>query len=73
MASERVGFEEVRVGDRIRVSYVEGGKSGWLNSGVRRSVASRVAAGALGKVWLSAEGFVVAHVDWPQMEIYRLV
>lgn len=72
--SERIGFEEVRVGDRIRVSYVEGSsKSGWLNAGVRRSVASQVAAGALGKVWLSEDGHVIAHVGWPQMEIYRLV
>lgn len=70
--SERIEFGEVRVGDRIRVSYVEGGSAGWIASGVRRSVASRVAAGALGKVWLSEGGHVVAHVDWPKMEIYRL-
>jgi hypothetical protein len=72
VASERVGFEEVRVGDRIRVTYVEGGSAGWISSGVRRSVASRVAAGALGKVWLSEEGHVIAHVGWPKMEIFRL-
>lgn len=70
--SERIGFDEVRVGDRLRVTYIEGGSAGWIGSGVRRSVASRVAAGALGKVWLSEEGFVVAHVAWPKMEIYRL-
>ncbi len=70
--SEKIAFEEVRVGDRIRVTYVEGGTAGWIASGVRRSVASRVAAGALGKVWLSEDGHVIAHTSWPKMEIYRM-
>lgn len=70
--SERVSFEEVRVGDRIRVTYVEGGSAGWIASGVRRSVASRVAAVALDKVCLSEDGHVIAHRGWNKMEIYRL-
>lgn len=70
--SERIGFEEVRVGDRIRVTYIEGGSAGWISSGVQRSVASVVAAGALDKVWLSPDGFVIAHRGWNKMEIYRL-
>lgn len=72
LLSERVGFDGVRVGDRLRVTYVEGGVSGWHSAGVLRSVAGRVAVGALGKVWLSAEGYTIAHVGWPDMKIYRL-
>lgn len=73
MASVEVTFDEISVGDRLRVSYVEGSvKSGWIGAGVRRSVAATAAVGALGKVWLSDGGHVIAHRDWAHMEIFKL-
>ena len=66
-----ISFDEIAVGDRLRVSYTERGVSEWRSS-VTRSVASVVAAEALGLVWLNADGFTVAHRGWPNLRIVRL-
>lgn len=73
MASVAIEFDEIVAGDRLRVTYLEGPKNaGWIGVGVKRSVASVAAVGALDKVWLSEGGHVIAHRDWAHMEIYKL-
>ncbi len=73
--SEKIGFADVREGDRLRVRYVEGTAIGWFagSEGVTRTLVSRAALNAFGRSWVDAEGHVLAHVGWRGMEIYRLV
>jgi hypothetical protein len=71
--SERISFDEIRAGDRIRVTYVEGSPIGWYsNDSVTRSVASVAQHVALDKVWLNEGGHPIAHRDWKDMRIFRL-
>ena len=73
MVREEISFDEIAVGDRLRVTYVEGSmKSGWIGGGVQRSVASVAALGALDKVWLNEGGHVIAHREWAGMKIFKL-
>lgn len=72
--AEVVSFDEIEVGDHIRVTHVLGRRSeyGFGFDGVHRTVTAVVAEKALDKVWLEAGGHVVAHRGWKELRIVRL-
>lgn len=72
--SERISFDEIRVGDRIRVTYVEGNPVGWYTNAdsVTKSIAAIAQHVALDKVWLNEGGHPIAHRDWKDLRIFRL-
>ncbi|UDL16635.1 hypothetical protein SEA_ATUIN_242 [Arthrobacter phage Atuin] len=74
-ASQRIWFDEIRPGDKIRVTYVTQESNGWYGGtgrGITRSIASVAALRAFDKVWLNADGHPIAHRDWKDMWIYRV-
>ena len=71
--SVRIQYEDIRKGDRLRVTYVEGRtRCGTKDPSVIRSVASTAAQQAMGKVWLTPDADILVKKSWPNLEIYRL-
>jgi hypothetical protein len=75
--AERISFDEIRIGDRIRVTYVEGQANAWYTSAatdnsVTRTIAATAQHPAMDKVWLNEGGHPIAHRDWKDMRIFRL-
>lgn len=80
----RIRFEDIQEGDRLRVRYTEGDRwedqSMWgcANSpkgrsiGVLRTIVSEATMRPLDSVWLSSDGRTVVHKDWAELEIIRL-
>ena len=80
----RIRFEDIQAGDRLRVRYTEGDKwedgNMWGHAGsavgasigVLRTLVSVAEVNALDKVWLSSDGRTVVHKDWAELEIIRL-
>lgn len=84
MAGQKIVFDEIRAGDRVRVRYCDGGmwkgggmRGGYARSGagsgvIRTMVAVVVEQAASGTVWLDAQGNTIARRGWTDMEILRL-
>ena len=80
----RIKFEDIQEGDRLRVRYTEGDK--WEDQdmwsppgaakgrsiGVLRTIVSEATMRPMDKVWLSSDGRTVVHKDWAELEIIRL-
>lgn len=80
----RIRFEDIQEGDRLRVRYTEGDR--WEDQdmwghgntprgasiGVLRTIVSEAKLQPLENVWLSEDGRTVVHKDWAQLEIIRL-
>lgn len=80
----RIRFEDIQEGDRLRVRYTEGDRwedqsmVGCANSprgrsiGVLRTIVSEAKVRPMESVWLSSDGRTVVHKDWAELEIIRL-
>jgi hypothetical protein len=80
----RIRFEDVQEGDRLRVRYTEGdrwedqdmwkppGAAVGRSIGVLRTIVSEAKMRPLENVWLSSDGRTVVHKDWAELEIIRL-
>ena len=80
----RIRFEDIQEGDRLRVRYTEGdrwedqGMYGHGNTvkgasiGVLRTIVSEAKLRPMESVWLSSDGRTVVHKDWAELEIIRL-
>lgn len=80
----RIRFEDIQEGDRLRVRYTEGDR--WEDQdmwgcpksrvgasiGVLRTIVSEASMRPLDSVWLSSDGRTVVHKDWAELEIIRL-
>lgn len=67
---ERIGFDEIKAGDLLSVSYQEGPNNSMYS--VTRSIVATAAVGALNKVWLNEDGHTIAHRGWDKLRIVRL-
>lgn len=74
--SQRIRFEEIQAGDRIRVRYNESDQRGYYNNSAidvkTHCITSVASLLCLDKVWLTEDGYTLAHRNWHQMEIYKL-
>lgn len=80
----RIRFEDIQEGDRLRVRYTEGDRwedqamIGHANTrigasiGVLRTIVSEAGVRPMESVWLSMDGRTVVHKDWAELEIIRL-
>jgi hypothetical protein len=80
----RIRFEDIQEGDRLRVRYTEGDR--WEDQdmwghpntprgasiGVLRTIVSEAKMRPMESVWLSQDGKTVVHKDWAELEIIRL-
>lgn len=80
----RIRFEDIQEGDRLRVRYTEGDRWedqdmwGHANTprgasiGVLRTIVAEAGLRPMESVWLSMDGRTVVHKDWAELEIIRL-
>lgn len=81
---DRIRFEDIQEGDRLRVRYTEGdrwedqdmwghtGTAKGASIGVLRTIVSEAKMRPMESVWLSMDGRTVVHKDWAELEIIRL-
>jgi hypothetical protein len=71
LSKEVIGFEDIKAGDLLSVSY-EADKQTHKLAQWSRSIVSYVAVSALDKVWLNEDGHTIVHRSWDKLRIVRL-